>query len=64
MVRIVGSGNIPTTESFGVVEICRNLKWGLICDDEWDNDDAEVVCKQLGHINSKCIIRVTCYNIV
>ena len=43
-VRLVGT---PLT-SQGVVEICLNSHWGRVCRDGWDNNDAKVVCNQLG----------------
>ena len=31
-----------------LVQICFAGRWGQICADEWDNDDARVTCRQIG----------------
>lgn len=40
-----------TSELNGRVEICFRGYWGTICDDQWDDNDATVVCRQIGHSN-------------
>ena len=34
--------------SRGVVELCVNSDFGSLCDNGWDDQDASVVCRQLG----------------
>ncbi|XP_075700761.1 antigen WC1.1-like [Rhinoderma darwinii] len=43
-IRLTGGGN----NCFGRVEVFFQGRWGAVCDDEWDINDAEVVCRQIG----------------
>ena len=37
-----------TSPASGTLEICLDGRWGLVCSDSWDANDAAVVCRQLG----------------
>lgn len=40
--------------SNGRVEICQYERWGAMCTNKWDRDDARVVCQQLGYNHEGC----------
>ena len=40
------------TEYEGAVEVCISGVWGTVCPAGWDDNEAGVVCRQLGYIHT------------
>lgn len=49
------NGNRRSDSHEGRVEICYTGQWKTICDDHWEENDAKVVCTQLGYISEGII---------
>ena len=43
-VRVIGGGSAYE----GEVQVCVNQDWVSLCDSDWSDQEASVVCKQLG----------------
>ena len=44
-VRVTGGSTLLA----GVVEVCVNTRWGTVCENNWNDMAASVVCHQLGY---------------
>ena len=48
-IRLVTSaGDTGEDVASGRVEVCWDDRWGTVCDQSWSDNDATVVCRQLG----------------
>lgn len=47
-VRLVNDSDKAGGMVKGRLELCWNNTWGTVCDKNWTDTDALVVCKQLG----------------
>ena len=47
-IRLVG-GRVTSSSAYGRLEVYVEGRWGTVCDDYFDINDAKVACRQLGY---------------
>ena len=57
-VRLVGG----SLSNEGRVEICQSGEWKTVCDNNWSQNEARVVCRQLGYTTQGMVILAACYD--
>ena len=57
IVRLV-NGSVDVIE--GRVEVCANQTWSTVLGSNWEDDEAMMVCRQLGHSDqgTQCLYRI------
>ena len=53
--RLIGG----SSQYEGRVEFCYAEEWGTVCDNSWNNTDANIVCRQLGYSDTGTL---NCYS--
>ena len=53
-VRLVGSGYTDR----GTIEVFHAGQWGSICDDSFDKNDGDVICRMLGFNSSRYLKQI------
>lgn len=61
--RVVNGDSLATTE--GIVEVCHQETWGMVSDEGWSTEEAQVACAQLGYTTSiepvLCTLMISLY---
>ena len=59
-IRLAGASEA----SRGRVEVCFDGSWGTVCDDNWTDKHASVVCQQLGYSAYGTVGKLLLYQIL